>query len=241
MPLPHPNDPGSLALFVFDEFRRHIGLFFTAVFFSFLLRTREHLSQVKEDKLNAALSSLKSQINPHFLFNTLNSIYALSVKKDDSTPDAIINLSGLMRYVISDADNNRIALQKEIDYINNYIELQKERLGNTAIIRFESSGETGGKEIAPLILITYIENAFKYGVNPDADESLVEVTIHITGSTLNLFVFNNKVPLPKHIESTGIGISNTAERLNLLYPDKYNLLIKEDKVTYSVNLSITLK
>ncbi|MFM2359022.1 MAG: hypothetical protein RLY16_1015 [Bacteroidota bacterium] len=234
------HQPFSLASFVFDEFRRHLGLFFTAIFFSFLLRTRQHLAQLKEDKLKAALSSLKSQINPHFLFNTLNSIYALSVKKDSRASEAIINLSGLMRYVIKEANDNKISLLKEIDYLNNYIELQRARLGNTADINFEVSGNANSKEIAPLILITYIENAFKYGVNPDVDDCRVEVNIQITNNGLAMYVFNHKVPLADKIESTGIGIVNTAERLKLLYPNKHKIEIKENSETYSVTLTIEL-
>ncbi len=237
---PFDKNRFSLPSFVFDEFRRHLGLFFTAIFFSFLLRTRQHVSQLKEDKLKAELSSLKSQINPHFLFNTLNSIYSLSVKKDSRASEAIINLSGLMRYVIKDANDNRIHLQKEIDYISNYIELQKARLGNTANISFETSGVMGNKEIAPLILITYIENALKYGINPDVDDCVVDVKIQITDDGLTLFVFNKKVPLAAKIESTGIGISNTAERLKLLYPNKHKIEIKENNETYSITLSLEL-
>ena len=246
-PLQHPpqpfmnhHRPFSLVSFVFDEFRRHLYLFFTAVFFSFLLRTREHLSEVKEEKIKAELLHLKSQINPHFLFNTLNSIYVLSIKKDDRASAAIINLSGLMRYVIKDANDHKIPLQKEIEYIRNYIELQKARLGDTAQILFEFSGEPDNKKITPLLLITYIENAFKYGINPDEDDCLVEVKIQITDTRLTMLVFNRKVPLAESIDSTGIGIVNTAERLHLLYPGNHNIDITENDKTYSVTLSLEL-
>jgi LytS/YehU family sensor histidine kinase len=239
-PFVEPHRPFTLATFVFDEFRRHLFLFFTAVFFSLLLRTREHLSEVKEEKVKAELSHLKSQINPHFLFNTLNSIYVLSIKKDDRASAAIINLSGLMRYVIKDANDYKIPLQKEIEYIRNYIELQRARLGGTTQIRFVCSGDPDNKEISPLLLITYIENAFKYGVNPDEDDCLVEVKIHILDTRLRMFAFNKKVPLAKNTDSTGIGIANTAERLHLLYPGKHNIEIKENDKTYSVTLSLEL-
>ena len=237
---PRPHRPFSWATFVFDEFRRHLFLFFTAVFFSFLLKTREHLADVKEEKIKAELLHLKSQINPHFLFNTLNSIYVLSIKKDDRASAAIINLSGLMRYVIKDANDYKIPLHKEIEYIRNYIELQKARLGDTTQIRFEFSGETANKEITPLLLITYIENAFKYGVNPDEEDCLVEVKIQVTDTRLTMFAFNRKVPLAESIASTGIGIANTAERLHLLYPGKHKIEIKEDDRNYSVTLSLEL-
>ena len=241
---PGPPDihhrPFSLASFVFDEFRRHLFLFFTAIFFSFLLKTREHLSDVKEEKIRAELSHLKSQINPHFLFNTLNSIYVLSLKKDDKASAAIINLSGLMRYVIKDANDYKIPLHKEIEYIRNYIELQRARLGDTARIRFEFSGETANREISPLLLITYIENAFKYGVNPNEEDCLVEVKIQVTDTGLTMSTFNKKMPIAESVDSTGIGIVNTAGRLNLLYPGKHKIEIKEDDKTYSVTLSLEL-
>lgn len=242
-PPPFPqmgNRHFSLPSFVIDEFRRHLGLFFTAVFFSYLLRTRQYLARLKEEKLKAELSSLKSQINPHFLFNTLNSIYTLSVKNDSRTSDAIINLAGLMRYVIREAQDHKIPLHKELEYISNYIELQQARLGNTARIIFDSSGNAGSLEIVPLILITYIENAFKYGINPDVEDCRVEVRIQVTETGLKMFVFNRIVPLAGSIESTGIGITNTAERLQLLYPDRHKVEVSENDETYSITLTLEL-
>lgn len=236
----HPHRPFTIASFVFDEFRRHLYLFFTAVFFAFLLRTREHLSALKEEKLKAELASLKSQINPHFLFNTLNSIYGLSIKKDDRAPAAIINLSGLMRYVIKDAHDYKIPLNKELDYIRNYMELQKARIGSTTQVRYECSGDPGNKNIAPLILITYIENAFKYGVNPDEEDCVVEVKIRVTGTGLIMSVYNKKVLLAKNFDSTGIGIENTGQRLHLLYPGKHSIEVNQDDKTYFVTLNLEL-
>jgi len=240
IPFSKPGAPPSIGSFVFDEFRRHLFLFFTAVFLSFLLKTRARLSAVKGEKLIAELSSLKLQINPHFLFNTLNSIYALSIKKDPKAAEAITNLSGLMRYVIKDANDYTIPLKKEIEYVRNYIELQKARLGNTAVIDFETTGEPGNKEIAPLILITYIENAFKYGINPDAGNCIIRVKIQMQDEGIKLTVFNKKVLRAAHLESTGIGMKNTAERLRHLYPEKHILLVNDNQENYSVTLSIKL-
>ena len=237
---PRRHSPPSLVPMVFDEFRRHLYLFFSAIFFSFLLRTREHLSELKEEKVKAELLLLKSQINPHFLFNTLNTIYVLSVKKDHRASAAIINLSGLMRYVIKEAADDKIPLYKEFEYIGNYIDLQRARLGDTTRILFQCSGDPEGKQITPLLLITYIENAFKYGVNPDVHDCLVEVNIHLIDTGLRMSVFNRKVPHAKNIDSTGIGIANTAERLHLLYPGKHQLEIAEDDETYSITLSLEL-
>lgn len=230
----------SLVYFVFMEFRRHLYLFFTAIFFSFLLRTRGHLSQLKEEKLHAELTSLKAQINPHFLFNTLNSIYVLSVKKDEKASEAIVHLSGLMRYVIKDAHAGKILLQKEVDYITNYIELQKARLGDTVRIHYTCTGDPGGKEIAPLILITYIENAFKYGVNPDVEDCSLEIRLHTTDTGIQLYTCNQKVQPATQPNSTGIGLKNTGERLKHLYPEKHHVRITETNDRYCVTLSLIL-
>jgi len=226
--------------FLFNDIKHHLYLFVIALVFTLLLRVRIRLAETKEEKLKAELSSLKAQINPHFLFNTLNSIYALAVKKDEKAADAIIHLSGLMRYIIKESNENKISLQKELEYIDNYIELQRSRLGDTAKISFTCTGNTDDKEIASLILITYIENAFKYGVNPD-DNSEITITILIDNNKLNLKVLNNKVRNTDNTISTGIGIENTKERLNLLYPGKHELDIREDEKNYSVILTINLQ
>ncbi len=234
------SSPPNPLTFLFDELRHHLYLFAIAVFVSVLLRTRKYLSEVKEEKLKAELSSLKSQINPHFLFNTLNNIYILSLKKDDRVSDAIINLSGLMRYVIKDAHDYKIPLHKEIEYIQHYINLQKNRLGSTADIFFNSKGDSDNLQISPLILITYIENAFKFGVNPDVPDCKVNISLNIEDSRLTLNTSNLKAALSGEQKTTGIGMSNTEERLKLLYRDKYTLAINSDEETYSLNLTIVL-
>ena len=145
-----------------------------------------------------------------------------------------------MRYVIKDANNYKIPLEKEIDYITNYVELQKARLGNTADVSFQCSSGSNDKEITPLILITYIENAFKYGVNPDVEHCIVEIKVEITDTGIRLSTFNRKVQNNTRADSTGIGMQNTKERLQHLYPKKYVLDINEDKETYSLTLSLEL-
>lgn len=238
-PPPFPLDR-PFFFFVLDELRRHLYLFFTAIFFSFLLKMREHLNQVKEEKLKSEIASLKSQINPHFLFNTLNSIYTLSVTKDDRASDAIIHLSGIMRYAIRDSHDNKIPLHKEIEYIDHYIQLQKSRLGDTALVVFQCSGDPGEKEIAPLILITYIENAFKHGISPELDDCMVEITIQITDEGILLHTYNKKITRSSYAEPSGIGLNNTNARLRHLYPGKHFIEIHENKESYSVNLSVHL-
>ncbi|MFT4155208.1 sensor histidine kinase [Parafilimonas sp.] len=225
--------------FLFSELKHHFYLFFIALFFSLLERTREKLAEAKEEKLRAELSSLKSQIHPHFLFNTLNSIYILSVKKDNRAPEAILNLSSLMRYVIKEANHSTIPLKNELDYIKSYIELQRARLGNTINVQFTCTGNAGAMNIAPLILITYIENAFKHGANPDTDDCIIGITVQITQDGLHLHVFNKKAQVLNR-EPAGIGMKNTKERLDHLYAGKYHLEINESRETYFVTLSLKL-
>jgi LytS/YehU family sensor histidine kinase len=221
------------------EITHSFYLYMTVILFSLLLRIRSRLYLAQKEKMIAELNSLKNQINPHFLFNTLNSIYALAVRKDEQTADSIINLAGMMRYMIKDATGEKIALQKELDFLSHYIELQKNRLRSTAQVDFSISGNPTGLDIAPLILITFIENAFKYGVNPDMD-SPVSIRISIEKEALNLAVSNYKVLVSHPEHSTRIGLANTRKRLDLLYQRKHLLNINEDKEKYAVNLSIQL-
>jgi hypothetical protein len=216
-----------------------IYLYIAVILFSILLRVRDRLYQLQKEKINAELSSLKSQINPHFLFNTLNSIYALAVKGDEKTADAVINLAGLMRYMIKEAHGDRISLQKELDYLTNYVELQKSRLRETAVVSLNIKGQAGTLEIAPLILITFVENAFKYGINPDM-ESRISIDIDIHDGILDLSVFNTKVVISSLDLSTGIGLDNTRSRLEKLYYKRHRLEINDEKDYYTIFLSIQL-
>ena len=161
-------------------------MFLTALFVFLSLRINKQLKQTEEDKLNTELSYLKAQINPHFLFNTLNSIYSLAITENaDQTSSAIVKLSGMMRYVISEANKDFVSLEKEVNYVKDYIEMQKLRLGNTVKIDPSVSGHYFIKKIAPLMLISFIENAFKHGVNAEA-HSVILIELNIIDNDLTL-------------------------------------------------------
>lgn len=218
----------------------HNLIFFLAViFFSLMLKINNRLRQAEKERLKAELSYFKAQINPHFLFNTLNSIYSLAIQKADNTPEAVVKLSGMMRYVISDADNDYVALEKEIGYITDYIELQKIRFGETVLIDFQPCEPIAGKVIAPLILIPFIENAFKYGINPAAKSS-IGIRIDLESAALHLRVTNQKVAPAEPSNSGGLGILNARKRLSLLYPEKHRLVIQDGESDYIVDLHIIL-
>ena len=232
--------PGSPKKFYLLQMGHHIFVFGVVFFFSLVLKINEKLKQTEKEKLSNQLSYLKAQINPHFLFNTLNSIYSLALVKSDLTADAVVKLSSMMRYVTTEASTDLVPLTKEIDYLNNYIRLQKMRLGDTADVSYEVSGDGAGKQIAPLILIPFIENAFKHGVNPE-ENSRIGITLQVAGTELRLQVQNQKVHVetPEEPES-GIGLENVRQRLELLYPARYLLHMDDQPGSFSVSLTLVL-
>ena len=239
-PIPIFRDRVSTPSILFIEHFRHAFFPFIAVLlFSLTLKISHRWRMTEEEKLSTQLSYLKGQINPHFLFNTLNSIYYLSLEKSEKTPDAIIRLSNMMRFVISEANDDYVSLTKEISYVTNFIELQKLRLGNTANLFYKITGTTVEKKIAPLILIPFIENAFKHGVNPEENSS-ISIYIEINDRDLQLKVENKKVRKNKFQVKSGLGVPNARKRLDLLYPRKHELTITDSPTDYVVHLIIDL-
>jgi hypothetical protein len=214
--------------------------FLFVLFLCFLLKINTRFDQMKNEKQTAEISYLKAQINPHFLFNTLNSLYALTIMKSDQAPNAVLKLSNMMRYVVTESAKDFVSLDKEIAYIKDYIELQKLRIDKNAALTFSIEGITTGHEIAPLILIPFIENAFKYGINPDKN-SFISILISIQKQKLLLTVENSIVASEIDEElKTEEGLNNTQKRLNLIYNGHYELNYKEENKTYRVSLTIDL-
>lgn len=217
-------------------FLGHNFVFAVAIFFlAFTLKMSNLWKQSQQEKLDAELSYLKAQINPHFLFNTLNSIYSLAIAKSDATASAIVKLSGMMRYAISEAHMDTVSLQKELAYIADYIALQKLRISDSVKLTYTLTGNSAGKQIAPLLLIPFIENAFKFGVNVEKNSRIV-IHLDVQESHLLLFVENNKVN--ENVEKTGLGITNTRSRLQLLYAGKHELNIDDQEHQFSIKLKI---
>ncbi len=193
---------------------------------------------LENQRLSAELAFLKSQINPHFLFNSLNSIYSLAYQRSETTPEAILKLSEIMRYMLYECNENKVDLAKELQYLQSYIDLQKIRFGNKAFIDFKIEGEVGNQQIVPLLLIAFIENAFKHGV---ASNQLTPIRLLIEVDEAHLhFYIQNKKHTNYRDASGGIGLNNVKRRLDLLYPEKYNLEIRDETDTYTVELSLVL-
>lgn len=219
-------------------FSSRIYIFFLVMVFSFLLKVWEHLKEIREQKTVTELSFLKAQINPHFLFNTLNSIYSLSIQNSRDTPQAILRLSSMMRYVLKETEHNFVELNKEIEYVKDYVSLQELRMDKNVKLQFEVKGEYSGQLIAPLLLIPFIENAFKYGVNAE-ESSCLEIAIEFNNEELMLFVKNSKVTTTPSIgEGTKLGLVNAKNRLRLLYPKRYELQINDNKEDYILKLKL---
>jgi hypothetical protein len=214
---------------------------FAAVFFlGLLLRTNSRLRDVEQEKLKAEVSYLKAQMNPHFLFNTLNSLYALTIEKSDTAPDAVVKLSGMMRYIVTESSNDYVSLDKELAYLSDYIDLQRLRISDPSRLDFRIDGKPNGKRIAPLMLIPFVENAFKYGVN-DEENWAIRIVVAISDTHLIMDVRNNKVTVNVSEEyGASQGIENTRKRLDIQYPGDYDLSIEDTRESFGVKLKLRL-
>lgn len=235
---PHPNAFGRRAFLM--DITQHLLLFLLALSLALLLKVRDRWKRAEKEKLEAELSYLKAQVNPHFLFNTLNSIYALTLEHSDRASTAIVKLSSMMRYVLLDAGREKVALAQEITYLQDYIQLQQTRFEGSIDVDCTVTGVADDKYIVPLLLIPFVENAFKHGVSPE-EPSVIRIHILILEEELQLQVVNNKVAIPQPIPiPSGLGISNTRQRLQYLYPRKHTLFIEDGTTQFSVSLTLKL-
>jgi len=208
---------------------------------SILLATNNRLKQTEKEKLSAQISSLKSQINPHFLFNTLNNIYATAIDTSPKAAEMIDRLSEMMRYTMKDTQQSFVQLEDELNYIDNFIELQKLRLDDNVRLHYTHSDIIPPFQIAPMLLIPFIENAFKHGVNSE-QQSNIKIIVTFKQTGLELTVLNKKVNTQRDIaERSGLGIENTKHRLNLIYPEKHLLIISDTEKEFLVSLHINLR
>ncbi|MEH3112080.1 sensor histidine kinase [Pedobacter terrae] len=223
-----------------------VFLFFLTIIISFTKETNKQLSLTTQraliaeaEKAQAELSFLKAQVNPHFLFNTLNNIYTLAIIKDENTAPSIMKLSSIMRYITDETGNDFVRLQQELDCITNFIDLQKLRLTKKTTLLFELEGDFENKKIAPLILMAFTENVFKYGISNHHSNKLI-IKIFSRQNSLILFCQNNLYPEKINTERSGIGLENTRRRLNHIYKNMHILTIDTSQNLFTVNLTIQL-
>ncbi len=238
----------------FDQDASHMFFIFLSLYFvgicssiyrimnEWLVQQRDK-KELEKQTLQSELNFLKSQINPHFLFNTLNSLYALTLKKSDLAPEIVLKLSEMMRYMLYECNEKTVLLSKEIQYIQNYLDLEKLRHGNKMDVHFYVVGDTQHKRIAPLLLMPFIENAFKHGINSQVSQGYVNIELAVEADDLYIKVDNSKSPSVPRIsekKSGGIGLMNVKRRLNILYSDLHHLEIKESPISYQIELNLSL-
>ncbi|MEZ5070318.1 MAG: histidine kinase [Bacteroidales bacterium] len=197
--------------------------------------------KVQKEKVEAELQMLKTQINPHFLFNTLNSIYVLAMSKSERTADTIVKLSDLLDYILYRTDAPRIAIAHEIQTIENYLELEKIRYTDRVHLDFSSRLASGDLQIPPMLIIPFIENAFKHGVASTVEKSWVNISMEETGQMLHIAVSNSKNQNAKKNRPGGIGLLNVRKRLDLLFGDSYTLDCTDGTNRFDVHLSIPVR
>jgi len=200
---------------------------------------------LQRQNLTSELKYLKTQINPHFFFNTLNSIYALTLKKSEKAPEVVLKLSEMMRYMLYESNERIIPLTQEINYVQNYLELEKLRHGQNFQMEMEITGEPEGLSIAPLLFIPFLENAFKHGIDHQLNSGYVKIKLDIGSQKLHLNVVNSLpsseiTPQKDGKKSGGIGLTNVRRRLNILYPKKHQLDIYKTANEYLVDLNLQL-
>ncbi len=197
-----------------------------------------------EEKLKAELNFLKAQVHPHFLFNTLNNLYALTLKQSKDAPEVVLKLSDLLNYMLYECTADEVLIEKEIKLLKDYISLEKIRYGNRLNISFNVLGESAGKRVAPLMLLPFVENSFKHGVSEEMNEAWVSIDLELKQSGLTLKVENSKSKDDEKEDQfnykQGIGLKNVQRRLELLYPEKHKLEMHDSIDSFLVVLSIDL-
>jgi two-component system sensor histidine kinase AlgZ len=203
-----------------------------------LLKQREFL-KAQQEKITAELQLLKAQVHPHFLFNTLNNIYSFSLDRSPKTPELILKLSSLLSYMLYDCKAEEVRLEKEVEIMKNYIDLERERYGNTIEISWTVEGEIRDNFISPLLMLPFLENAFKHGASEQIEKPWMAVDISVANSILKFKIANSK---NEYISqgNNGIGINNVKKRLEFLYPGKYELKINDEGDFFSVSLMVKL-
>ena len=212
-----------------------IGMAVAFKLFQESYRTSKKIQDLREDQLNTELAYLKTQVNPHFLFNTLNNMYVMAKKKHDNLPDTIMQLSDLLRYQLYETEEDTVLLEKEITYLKNYLELELLRRQHLKL-DFDISGTISNKKIRPLILLPYIENAFKYS-NSGTGSDYIRIVLNAIESEMHFSIENNKGTLHRR-DVGGIGLANAERRLELAYPQKHTLTIDETDKSFIVKISI---
>lgn len=226
-------------------FINFFGVMVLALVFGSAIKIAKDSFARRQQEKEAELKLLKAQLNPHFLFNTLNNLYGLAVVKSDKLPNLMLKLSDLLRYSLYDTKETYVALEKEVQYLENYMSLEKIRLEDQTEISFTKTGELSSKKIAPMLLIVFVENAFKHLDTSRSEKNHVAVSIAQENDKLSFSCKNTMDKTGQQVQpmekgKSGIGLQNAKKRLSLLYPDKHQLDILTEGTEYEVTLEVDL-
>jgi len=235
-------DAGYLFLVYFPAVYIFAFLFFIIKSIKQRFEETHQMEVLKKEKINAELQFLKAQIHPHFLFNTLNNLYALTLAKSDAAPEVVLKLSEMLDFMLYQCNAPSIPICKEIELIESYIDLEKLRYGKNLDLIFNHHFDDKNAPIAPLILLSLIENAFKHGVSSNPFNPKIHIDLKVEKDQLSFMVFNtkNNVSSTKKVTKNGIGTTNVQRQLVLNYPEKHQLNIEETEEDYTVNLTLHL-
>lgn len=237
--IPYFPDDNELHIHTLVQVRHVFFLFMVILLYGNVTVAEERRRAAENERMIAEMRYLKAQINPHFLFNTLNSIYALLMVNPVEAGKSIIKMSNIMRHILKASENSSEPLSETLDILKDYIDLQKDRFKETIDVEYTVEGNPGGLQIAPLLIIPFVENAFKYGINP-SEKSKIIIRIKLGDDRLKLFVSNKDFHLLNFIKGSGIGMENTKRRLQLLYPGHYQLDINKANGMFNVDLHLLL-
>lgn len=247
--LVYSDTPSYQAIVVDQQVRIYLGNVFVTILATVLRvimdwwRYQNEKQVLLTQTMQSELRFLKSQINPHFLFNTLNNLYALTLKKSDKAPEIVLKLAEIMRYMLYECNERRVHLSKEIHYLYNYLDLERLRQPKEAEIRFVVEGHVSEQLVAPLMFVPFVENSFKHGINHATAGGYVRIRLSVQGEDLEFFIENSKVeqmPRPSHPRSGGIGLANVRQRLKMIYPDNHDLEITDEPNRYAVTLRLKM-
>ena len=209
-------------------------------FFKLCTIKQQEWIQTQQERINADLQLLKAQVHPHFLFNTLNNIYSFSMERSPKTPGLILKLSSLLSYMLYDCKAEEVRLEKEIETMKNYIDLEKERYGNTIEISWNVEGDLKGKYISPLLMLPFLENAFKHGVSDQIDKPWLSIDILVKSDTLRCKIANSKNEFVSY-RGNGLGITNVKKRLEFIYSGKHELKLNDEGNFFVVSILVKLE
>ncbi len=231
------NNPWASASYL--KMTTTAGIVSMIVLFKYWVKKQQEWIQAEKEKATAELQLLKAQVHPHFLFNTLNNIYSFSLENSKKTPGMILKLSSLLSYMLYECKADLVSLEKELEVMKNYIDLERERYGDNIEISLNVEGDVQNKQIAPLLLLPFLENAFKHGTSEQLEKPWLSMDVTVKDQMLKCKIVNSKnefVPLSEK----GIGINNIKKRLAFLYPDNHELKINDEGDFFMISLLIEL-